>query len=256
MMIAVYMSHKFPSGDQVHVDLLAHLSLKSIFSNFIYNLRLPSEFFGGPWIYIATIFFFYLGVRHCWRHNYCEIIYIALTFLLYVLWPGRQGLRYIYPILPFYFSFMISGCEIVWQKLSNIRTGPSLFFLIAFTLFSFGTYYGFERLEKIRVEISMDGPFTKSSEEMFSYVRGNANDSDVIIFRKPRVMLLLTGRPSLLINQPERLTEGQYLVLDKLKIHDEAQLPLNFPLTLEVQGGQVVFENKQFKVFKLKTQKP
>ncbi|MEE8574115.1 MAG: hypothetical protein V3T30_01780, partial [Thermodesulfobacteriota bacterium] len=38
------------------------------------------------------------------------------------------------------------------------------------------------------------GPYKKESIELFDYVRRNINDDELIIFRKPRVLYLYTGK--------------------------------------------------------------
>ena len=47
---------------------------------------------------------------------------------------------------------------------------------------------------------------------MFYMVRTNASEEAVIVFFKPRVMRMMTGRKALMINQLEEMDRGDFLV--------------------------------------------
>ncbi|WP_353432643.1 hypothetical protein [Polynucleobacter sp. MWH-UH23A] len=248
--------HSFlPNGDSTHIHFLMQANHVTVFKNFIYTIRLPRFFFGSPWLYIATIFPVILGVRKTWRQSYCYLIYMSLTLALYSLWPAHGGPRFIFPILPLYFFYLVVGVLELSKRMMNLR-GPLLGShskVIAYALSGLfmvsSIAYGYADLPRNVNQV--DGPYSQSTAQVVNFLEKNTRIDDVIIFRKPRVMYLLSSRKSVLIDNEAGLEMGDYLVLDLEKKHDQSQISLNSAV-LSKLNEFMVFKNEQFVIYKLK----
>jgi len=140
--------------------------------------------------------------------------YSGLTVILFVLWPEQQGLRYLFPILPFLVYFCYRGMRVSafglteryrragdWLTL-GVWTGVLVSFLLA----------------SIRLALHptpLAGPFQPATTAMFEAVRQQAAPGDVVIFDKPRLMRLMTDRDAILIDRCDELAKGRFVVVRK-----------------------------------------
>jgi hypothetical protein len=71
---------------------------------------------------------------------------------------------------------------------------------------------------------TINGPFDPYSKEVYQYIKEKTPANSVIIFFKPRVMRLMTDRPSIMSTECNRMLKGDYLVLSK-KVGENQQIP-------------------------------
>src|SRR5699024_8045435 len=98
-----------------------------------------------------------------------------------------------------------------------------------------------------------DGPQQPESQAMFDYLNQHTQPDDVIVFFKPRVMHLYTGRRSLIIEYMAKMEKGDYYVMHKYKGNYNQQLLYESEMN-SYQFLNPVFENARFKVFKINHQ--
>jgi hypothetical protein len=106
----------------------------------------------------------------------------------------------------------------------------------------------------------IDGPFAKSSDEMFNFISNHTDYKDIIVFFKPRILTLLTGRQSIMISNVDQLDTklADYLVMRKSRgiydpIDNYDQISLYSEEFLRIAGElPIVFENAGFVVFQLR----
>jgi hypothetical protein len=96
-----------------------------------------------------------------------------------------------------------------------------------------------------------DGPYSADSIEMFDFIRANSAASDVVIFRKPRVMTFMTGIRSVRITQEEdieKLNAVRLIVLDNKNL--SGQLSDKY-IQQKIQNHSLAlaFANDQFKAY-------
>lgn len=208
-----------PDGSVSPRLMESELSAEAIKDNAQYYIKLPSVFFEGvPFhhlLYVASIPFAFVGAAARYRSDHYMIVYTAMTFLLYVLWSPIQGLRFLFPVLPFYISFLLSGLERCTNGSAESKPGlrKAICILpIALVLLCFGTRSAGHALGNLaQNRASFSGPFTEMSGSMFSYIERNTGAESVIAFFKPRTMRMMTGRRSLLINRVGELSRVDYL---------------------------------------------
>jgi hypothetical protein len=147
--------------------------------------------------------------------------------MLIVSWPSWQGVRFIFPLLPIFLYFIFQGMNSILEQLpiNYARIGQWAFYgfwsiVILFFLFS-SSSHAYENLKNNR---AINGPFDPFSKEVYQYVNDKTSTNSVIIFFKPRVMSLMTDRPSIMSTECSRMLKGDYLVLSK-KVEENQQIP-------------------------------
>lgn len=252
------MSHYLlPDGTTSYLTVLKGASLAALKGRASYYLELPSEFFSGlshaHLIYGATIPLALAGAIRRSRSDYPAIIYVIVTVLLYIVYPYRQGIRYLLPVLPFYLSFALSGLEEVCKCDAplerRIRTALC-YASVVLVAISFG-------LTTVRQGIrhsqqgSNSGPFATNSEEMFSFIREHTDCNSIIVFFKPRAMRLMTSRSSIALDRPERLSGCDYVCIYR-STAPITQLPDSEIERLTERGlARIVYANDDFIIYQM-----
>lgn len=243
-------------------DQMNMVSIETIAKNIVYYALLPAEFFVvdiyPPFRIIAIVLFLLsaplvlLGVVMNFRENYHFIAFSALTVLLYILWPGTQGLRFIFPVIPFYLFFAFAGLSRlgltlpipVMKRYAAIHLPGVFSFMVIFV-------FGLTLSAQMYIILSssgqdvLNGPYTKDSIELFRYISNHTQGSDIIIFFKPRAMTLYTGRKSIKLTKIEGIlaSQARYIACEKNEVVD-----------LEFQNCKAavskVFENKTFTLYR------
>jgi len=248
-------------------SILSDITINIIKNNLEFYIDLPSLFFiGVPNIYLfyfASIPIAIAGIIRRYRSDYHIVVYISLTYFLYILLSSPlQGLRYIFPILPFYFSFVITGLEIFQGGKTNteqkLRKWVCLIpILIVLTYFGINSI-GNACTNMIHHRKTISGPYTETSQSMFSFIRSNTEKESIIVFLKPRLMRMMTDRKSLMLRKKEDLSRGDYLCLypptqSKVlaaQFRDQVS-PDTMQDLLKQEVALLIYENSEFQVYKL-----
>ena len=82
---------------------------------------------------------------------------------------------------------------------------------------------------------------------MFDFIKRNVSQTDIVVFRKPRVMTLLTNKYSIMYNDTKDFVEKSWYVIDK---KNTMKIDLNRKKFFEKYPANIFFENKQFIVYK------
>jgi Dolichyl-phosphate-mannose-protein mannosyltransferase len=259
-----------PKGFASYPSYLSNtFSLDVILNQMDSYIDIPIEFFiGVPHCYLfyfASIPIAIAGIIKRYRSDYHIVVYIILTFVLYILWSSLQsyqGLRYLFPILPFYFSFVITGLDIFQGGKTNIEQKlrrwvcliPILFIFAHFAISSIGNAYS----NMIHHRETISGPYAETSQSMFSFIRSNTEKESTIVFFKPRLMRMMTDRKSIMLKTKGDLLRGDYLCLYlPVQLHVlAAQLrdqvsPDTMQDLVKHKAALLIFENSEFKVYKL-----
>lgn len=239
-----------PEGGGSYIGLLKNITADSVLEGVKYNLVLPETFFGSRYLYFISIPFVVIGIKNRWRDSFCILTYCTLTMILYSLWPYRQGLRFLYPVLPFYISFFISGLESVSRSKFTmmVKALPAMVFLVPLGFLSASASSAYKNISHGRPV--PEGPFTEESMGMFRFIEKNTSSTDIVVFRKPRVLRLMVSRPSIRALTIKDVSPGNLLVIDarnsdkQLNDHDVSYLVVSEKATL-------VYKNTQFSIYKI-----
>lgn len=223
-----------PEGGSSYFGYLGDMPWRSMLGNAVYYFMVPSEFFyslafppefyfaGGLKfiVYGATLPLALNGIYRRRSKDLHALVYMALTLGLLVVYPFTQGIRFIFPLLPFYFSFVITGLEEMCRKglhgsgsrgwlilRRTICVLPLLMIFITFGKASLGVL----EMNQAQKGTLPYGPYTRTSREMFTWITQKTELESTILFFKPRAMRLMTGHRSLMINNSEQLSRGEYL---------------------------------------------
>jgi len=163
--------------------------------------------------------------------------------LLYTVWPGRGGMRYVMPMMPLYLYFMYQGVlQITACGLARKLRIFGAALLLASLLAESG-YFAHANLQNDR---RMDGPYDSDSTEMFGFVKTHAAKNARLLFFKPRAMRLLTGRAAFASDRFEDLAKVDYVVIQKMfDRSNQIQLPAEAAV-------EWVFENESFVVYRVR----
>ncbi len=239
--------------------IFSGISLATIKSNINLYAALPAEFFAGVphalVLFGATVPLAIAGAAARLRHDYHVITYLGLTILLYLLWPTTGGIRYVFPILPFYLSFVVSSFEqyVGGSGHPERAVRSALCIVPVFLLLTFfaGQSVGHAASNLSRSRAVSSGPFVETSRNLFSYVAHNTKPDAVIVFFKPRLMALMTGRRSVKLFSLSDLPRGDYLCLYRPDEVLDQVLPDEVKCMIGKETIEPVYSNPDFVMYRL-----
>ncbi len=180
------------------------------------------------------------------------IVFTIFWMIVHITYPYWQGARYIFPILPIFIYFTFQGMKTAVNKLPEQyrlvgeRTNYGFWVIIACTFLFTSSVNAINNLRDNR---AINGPFDPYSTEVYNYINEKTAPDSIVIFYKPRVMVLMTGHNTIMSMECDRVLTGNYLVLSK-KVEWNQQIPpaqindCNLPL-------DKVLENRRFIVYEV-----
>ena len=135
------------------------------------------------------------------RNRQSIFIYTIFFFVYFgslLSWPSYQGYRFLLPLVPVYFLYSTEGIHYLSVSLIHSQRGQLAVKIVLFFLVIIG-YAGMYRDAFPRPQSAMEKPSTTS---LFQFVKEQTRPDDTIVFFKPRVLALFTGRKSLALAIP------------------------------------------------------
>lgn len=247
----------FPNGQDSYLDHFSMFSLPRLWENFLFYLWLPSWAFNhipaGAVFYPLLAVFLLISIFARLKRDLAIHAYSLATFALFILWPERQGLRFIYPVLPFLFIFAFDGMKLAiarlparWQASApRVITG----FWGILLLLSLGTSVHWAS-GNLAANRAINGPFDEFSYDLYEFIRDETPADSVIVFVRPRAMRLFTDRDSFMTTRCEDLSKGDYAAIHE-KIGDVGQIPPEQIKTCPGITLAEVFNNRRFTVYRI-----
>src|SRR5699024_11346640 len=184
-----------------------------------------------------------------WSSDVCSSDLLGVL----AVWPYTSGVRFLFPLFPLFIYFCYQGLVKVMELWLNNRNtqriassfmgGWALLLLVQMIIVA----------TTLDHQITIDGPEHPASQEVFTFIRGHTQPNDKIIFFKPRVLHLYTGRKSFIMEYKEDLRRGDYYIMHKKKGSYD-QVPVYNSPDLEQKSLQQTFENEIFIVYKIAKQ--
>ena len=209
----------FPASGLSDAQHYRTLTFARLVDNLSAYALIPSIFFWPiPFyeLFYGALFPFLLcGLAWHAREELPSVVYSGFTLLLFVFWPEQQGLRYIFPVLPFFVYFCYRGMKANafaltdrYRTIGDVLTrGIWIAVIVSFAVAS---------LRIVRQRSSPPtGAFASASLEMFDAVKTRTAPGNVVIFDKPRLMRLMTDRDAILVDRCDQLAKGRYVVVRK-----------------------------------------
>lgn len=210
------------------------------------------------------------------RKNLHLTLIILSTFATVCLLDYRQGLRYLYTILPYALFFAAHGAAVFFNRLSShvdsfLRsrsrwTAFAVGLLVTVTMLAATTQQAITSFRTRGDALPDLNPYSTYAVDTYRYIQSDTDEESVIAFYKPRSLYLNTGRLSfkpqlaadLVVNpdaflpyQPHYrpLTDADYVLFFDDWNHDEYQRVLT-----ELDGSALlepVYKNKYFELYKI-----
>jgi len=147
---------------------------------------------------ILTTFFLLIGLWNLIKiRNTSELMVLAYTGLLLVV-PFNQGSRYLLPIVPFYFLYILKGIELYYNYSSKKKY---ILPVITLSLMSLSYLGNYTQMNYLAYQDHVEG---KQAKLLYQHIKKNLKKTDVIAFRKPRILALYTGNRSFSYDPPAK----------------------------------------------------
>ena len=166
-------------------------------STFHFNTN--DQFWQGPITIMeyAGIIFLVSGFILSMRKKKVRVDDIFFCFIccLIIFLPVYQGYRFLFPVLSIFFYYCYIGARLFLPQLLPFRNGvlavSITFFYLIMGWNTFHTSLGAANIQWT--------PYTHADSVAFTYLRHNINDSDIIIFSKPRALTLYTNKRAMVL---------------------------------------------------------
>jgi hypothetical protein len=205
-------------------DVSFSIAPASLWSMLLYYLPLPAYFFRhlGPaaWlIYGVQVALIVLSLLAHWRRDLPLHAFVLATIVLYVAFPYKQGVRYLYPVWPVLVVLTFDGIQAAAQRLGPAQGRRLKTFLlilwsaVALLSLGIGTRLAALNMAQNRSQPGRTwGAFSPGSTAMFDFISDHTPPDSVIIFYKPRAMRLRTERDAFLTTDCTHLPKSDYVV--------------------------------------------
>ena len=230
-------------------------SLVYYFSCLTYLFQFKSQILQDV-VFLIILEFSLISIINQIKNGITSIELFSLFYFGYLLlWPSFQGLRFLLPIIPFYFLYFLEGFQFVSSKCKKVTTWiPKIapFFLLACILFY--NFQGFSNTYSNQTT-EIEKPETQG---LFDAVRSQTKSNDLIVFFKPRVLALYTNRKSVAVAVPtpnkntfERMKDlGVTYVIVRNNYLIEYQPEMTQFILQNFQYFQLVYHNSEFQMFR------
>jgi hypothetical protein len=245
----------FPSGGESYFSQYSQLieTAKTLAPGYFYVF---GSFFGDTsgwrYIYYLVLILFLVGAWSRRTQEPIFLLFFLLWMIVHITYPYWQGPRYIFPLLPIFIYFAFQGMKLLINRL------PEEYDLIAqravygFWILIAGLFLlrsGTNAYLNLQNNRSINGPFDPYSLEVYNYIKEETPPDSVVVFFKPRVMVMMTGHPTIMSTECDRILRGDYLVLSR-KVGENQQIPPEAIDTCRLPLDQVL-RNNRFIVYEI-----
>ena len=241
----------FPSGGESYFSQYSGLiETAKAFAVAYFNIF--SQFFGDAtgwkYLYYFVLIFFLLGAWERRKQETIFLLFFVLWMMVHITYPYWQGPRYIFPLLPLFIYFAFQGMKAVikWlpegYRLIGQRTFYGFWLLITGIFLITSSTSAYNNLQNNR---EINGPFDPYSTEVYNYIKEETPSNSVVVFFKPRVMLMMTDHLTIMSTECERMFKGDYLVLSR-KVGENQQITpenidsCNLPLNQVLKNNRFI----------------
>ena len=130
-------------------------------------------------------------------------IFLPLYLAIVILWPTHQGFRFLIPFIPFFLLYFFVGINYIIQRIHHHSSSQSInkFFTLIIILCTASTY----TLKYISLNFTTlnKGVHKQSSVDLFDYIRHETDESDVFMFKNPRILSLYSDRSASVYFNPD-----------------------------------------------------
>lgn len=208
--ILFFISYKvFPHGGQNHLKLLyQNLNFTLIKDNhYYYKDLIKALLHQNNLAYYILLFLFILGLIKNLLKKIHFIVFIFLYYFVLLIWPSHQGVRFIFPLIPFLFYYVLLGIQIVFSyfHFTKIKVALVISCLLLYANFQFLSIKNYSKT-------SSNESYTKELRQVYKVIQEKVDKNEIIVFNKPRALRLYTGRNAVFLH-PNAYSKFRYLFL-------------------------------------------
>lgn len=231
----------YVSGEANHLEILTHTSFKTAISNLIFYLSEISLFIilyypaVSTFLLVLSLPFVILGIYKNRKQDLLYLIFISINLGIYAIWPERESVRFIFPVLPFYFYFFVKGILIANQKIRffNLKLIPIFLLIMIAVQGIFYSIRDFAHDNSSNIE-------SDASKEMFQFIKTETPENALFIFFAPRTLRFMTERNAI----AQKTKTGM--------LSSEASYLLTFrEVPMFGNEFEMVYMNSEFRVYKI-----
>jgi hypothetical protein len=245
----------FPSGGESYLSQYAELfeTARRLSVGYFHVFgQFFSETSAGKYVYYVVLIFFLLGAWVRRKQEPLFILFFVFWMIVHITYPYWQGPRYVFPLLPIFVYFAFQGMKFVISRLpveyqpAGQRVFYGFWILIAGLFLLSSMTNAYVNLQNGR---AINGPFDPFSTEVYDYIKEKTPPDSVVIFFKPRVMVMMTEHPTIMSTECDRMWKGDYLVLSR-KVGENQQIPPEEIDACQLPLDQVL-KNNRFIVYQI-----
>ncbi len=242
---------------------VGNLTAEMVGQNILYYWKLTTDYWqklSGSKLFPFWIFLGITSVVGLVRQGFSEkhlhlTVLLFGTYLVLILLPYTQGLRYIFNILPIWLLFSAHGGQYIWNRIApklkiSKKAKQILLFTLAILLlchvYAPWLHNGISNLQNGR-QLTDEDIYSSEAIEMYRYIQQNVADNEIIAFQKPRALYLNTGKNAFAPNiNGHHLDDADYF-LASIK-----HFPFTDVYALEQEGHKftLLYENSSFSLYK------
>lgn len=237
-----------PKAGTGHYDLILNQSLGLIYTNIIYyrhgiNLYLFGDTISSKLIYLFPFFWIFpffiilIGLIKEIRKNLYIVIYTIFIMTIYILWPARQGFRFLFPVIPFILYFFVNGINFFTNKF-NIK----FLNIIILILFSVNIIYEGSKSTLYWSRFDTNTAYTPEMKEIYSFISNTVPENEIIVFFKPRVLRLFTERNSISLKDYNESKDNFILLKKGINVSI-------YETTFETDNYETIFETDNYVLY-------
>ena len=245
----------FPSGGESYFSQYAQL-IETARGFIPAYFQVFSLFFGETqswkYLYYGLLVFFLAGAWYRRKQEPMFLLFFVLWIIVHITYPYWQGPRYIFPLLPIFIYFIVQGMKFLIGKLPEKNHAIAQRAFYAFWVLIAGIFLvrsSMNAYANIQNDRRINGPFDPFSMEVYNYIKKKTPPESVVIFFKPRVMVLMTEHPTIMSTECERMGKGDYLVLSR-KVGENQQITPDEIDSCNLPLNQVL-KNNRFIVYQI-----
>jgi hypothetical protein len=244
---------------QSYVIFIINTYIPGFFQFFVYNGNIQTAIL----IYAISLILFLIGIVILIKTDFLYVIFIACYSAIIISYTYFEY-RYIFPIIPFYLYFCLIG--LIWfSKQFTQKIGWKRDYLISISVLILliilsvsGISYTYNNYTVHDFSQTNFGPDQKENQEIFNYIETHTTSKDAVIFFKPSVMKLYSGRNSTTVHDYNSIINGDYKYFIDSETYDlYAQFGtdrsvIDAMLMNHNDNFVIVFENKNFRIFEIR----
>jgi hypothetical protein len=193
LMITGYflLSGLLPDGGANHRSkIIERLSWDVVTTNLQDNFRLLGEYFHLPgFITWMLLTFFVVGSFVKRKSDFHWIIFLGTYLAIVMVWPHFQGIRFLFPVIPFLLWFVVIGIQHILSTFKRFHYPANI---VTGILCAWIVVQEYPVIKKYHTASSNEC-FTSELEICYEWLRNHGDQNAIIGCNKPTVVRLFTG---------------------------------------------------------------